>query len=213
MNQYFENETQVYMDRSLSLARVNAFFHPLMLVLIGFSTIITVYFGGIQVAKGNITTGNIAEFIIYVAMLTWPVTALGWISSIIQQAAASQKRINEFLKIKPEIENQAPIGIEENGLKGKIEFDKVSFTYPHTGIQALKDINFTLNPGEKMAIIGRTGSGKSTIGDLLLRLYDVSEGIILMDGKNIVQQDLSNLRQSIGYVPTRCISVFGYHIQ
>ena len=201
MNQYFDKETQIYMDHSLSLARVNALFHPTMLVLIGFSTIITVYFGGIQVAKGNITTGNIAEFIIYVGMLTWPVTALGWISSIIQQASASQKRLNEFLEIKPQIVNQADSTENKKGLQGGIAFKNVSFTYPHTGIQALKDINFSLKPGQKMAIIGRTGSGKSTIGDLLLRLYDVSKGEIQIDDKNIKVHDLSNLRRSIGYVP------------
>ncbi|MEO1261015.1 MAG: ABC transporter ATP-binding protein [Bacteroidota bacterium] len=201
MNEYFKEETQVYMDRSLSLARVNAFFHPTMLVLIGLSTIITVYFGGIQVAKGNITTGNIAEFIIYVNMLTWPVTALGWISSIIQQASASQKRINEFLNIEPQIINPVQEEQKHLGLKGSIEFKDVSFTYPHTGTKALKNLSFSLRPGQKMAIIGRTGSGKSTVGDLLVRMYDANEGQVLIDGREIREHDLSNLRTSIGYVP------------
>ena len=201
MDNYFKQETQEYMNRSLKLAKVNAFFHPTMIVLIGMSTIITVYFGGIQVAKGNITTGNIAEFIIYVNMLTWPVTALGWISSIIQQASASQKRINEFLNTQPNIVN--PENTSSNGLslEGAIEFENVSFTYPDTGIEALKNINFKLEPGQKIAIIGRTGSGKTTLGELLIRLYDVSNGSIKVDGKDVQQHDLSLLRTSIGFVP------------
>ncbi len=201
MNGHFEQETQQYMDRSLSLARVEAFFHPTMLLLIGLSTVITVYFGGIQVAKGNITPGNIAEFIIYVNMLTWPVTALGWISSIIQQAAASQKRINEFLEIKPAIINPAEERIDQPAIDGHVAFEDVSFIYPDTGIQALKSLSFKLEPGQKLAIIGRTGSGKTTIADLLLRMYDVTSGTILIDGEDIRQQDLDQLRQQIGYVP------------
>lgn len=198
--QFFQKESQDYMDRSLDLAKVNAFFHPTMVVLIGFSTVITVYFGGIQVAKGNITTGNIAEFIIYVNMLTWPVTSLGWISSLIQQAAASQERINEFLAIKPEIVN--PVDASQNaGLKGAIKFENVTFKYPDTGIQALENVSFDLAPGQKMAIIGRTGSGKTTIADLLARLYDVSAGKIMVDGKDLREHDLDNLRSNIGYVP------------
>ncbi len=201
MNNYFKNETQEYMNRSLKLAKVNAFFHPTMIVLIGMSTIITVYFGGIQVAKGNITTGNIAEFIIYVNMLTWPVTALGWISSIIQQASASQKRINEFLSTSPTIESPLKTPGKEKGLEGSIEFENVSFTYPDTGIKALKNINFSLKPGQKIAIIGRTGSGKTTIGELLIRLYDVSTGSIKVDGIDVRHLDLSVLRTAIGFVP------------
>ncbi len=241
MGHFFQAESQAYMDKSLKLARVDSLFQPVMLVLIGLSTIITVYVGGLQVAKGTITTGNIAEFIIYVNMLTWPVTSLGWISSLIQQAAASQKRINEFLEIKPEIAN--PVGsstvgsgqsssavnqssgqsmASNNGPQSAIRnpqsaipfpqssivnrqssiiFDDVSFTYPDTGIIALRNISFKLKPGQKLAIIGRTGSGKSTIADLLVRLYDVTEGKIMVDGLDIRQQNLRQLRQRIGYVP------------
>ncbi|MCF8247850.1 MAG: ABC transporter ATP-binding protein/permease [Saprospiraceae bacterium] len=222
MGRFFHNESQRYMDKSLKLARVDALFQPTMLVLIGLSTIITVYVGGVQVSKGNITTGNIAEFIIYVNMLTWPVTSLGWISSLIQQAAASQKRINEFLEIKPEI--VSPVGSGQSSstvnkssaqlvssphhtsyliphTSSAIVFDNVSFTYPDTGIVALRNISFELQPGQKLAIIGRTGSGKSTIADLLVRLYDVTEGAILVEGVDIRQHDLSRLRQRIGYVP------------
>ncbi len=227
MGRFFHDESQAYMDKSLKLARVDSLFQPTMLVLIGMSTIITVYVGGLQVAKGNITTGNIAEFIIYVNMLTWPVTSLGWISSLIQQAAASQKRINEFLSVKPEIVN--PVGSSTVGsgqssstvnkssaqvissphhtsyliphTSGSIAFQNVSFTYPDTGIVALRNISFELLSGQKLAIIGRTGCGKSTIAELLVRLYDVTEGCILVDGVDIRQQDLHRLRQRIGYVP------------
>ena len=201
MNKYFKEETQEYMSRSLKLAKVNALFFPVMLLLIGLSTIITVYFGGIQVARGNISTGNIAEFIIYVNMLTWPVTSLGWISSIIQQASASQKRINEFLSIQPEITNPVEKPLVNRGLEGKISFNQVTFIYPHTGIKALDNLSFSLEPGQKMAIIGKTGSGKTTVGELLIRLYDVSEGSIQVDGIDVREHDLANLRTSIGYVP------------
>ncbi len=196
--QHFANESEDYKAKSLSLAKVNALFYPLMLLLIGASTILVVYIGGLQVAKGSVTPGNIAEFVIYVNILTWPVTAIGWIASITQQAAASQKRINEFLDTKPTIIN--PV-INPIPLTGQIEFDNVTFVYPDTGIQALKNINFTLMPGQKMAIIGRTGSGKTTIADLLVRMYDVTDGEIRIDGKNIQQHDLANLRERIGYVP------------
>jgi ATP-binding cassette subfamily B protein len=198
MGLFFKNQSQEYMNQSLELAKVDAMFYPVMLVLIGLSTIITVFAGGIQVVQGTVTTGNIAEFIIYVNMLTWPVTSLGWISSLIQQAAASQKRINEFLSISPDITNSAN---DKHRLNGNITFENVTFTYPHTGIQALKNLSFELRAGQKMAIVGRTGSGKSTIGDLLLRLYDVQDGRILIDGKEIRKHDLSNLRNRIGYVP------------
>jgi ATP-binding cassette subfamily B protein len=131
-------------------------------------------------------------------MLTWPITALGWIASIIQQAAASQKRLNEFLDTKPSITNP----IEAPGtIQGAITFNEVHFTYPDSGIKALNGVNFSLNPGDKMAIIGKTGSGKTTIADLLVRMYDVSEGSIELDGKNIEKHDLANLRQKVGYVP------------
>ncbi len=198
MSAYFAEESQHYMDQSLKLARVDSLFYPIMLILIGLSTVITVYFGGIEVARGNISTGNIAEFIIYVNMLTWPVTALGWISSIIQQAAASQKRINEFLSIEPAIRNTAN---ESTPLRGHIVFDDVTFVYPDTGIKALDHVSFELLPGQKLAITGRTGSGKTTVAELLLRMYDVTEGRILLDGKDIREHDLYNLRRRIGYVP------------
>lgn len=198
MTRFFSEESEDYKVKALNLAKVNALFFPLMLLLIGASTAITVYIGGTQVVSGAITPGNIAEFVIYVNMLTWPVTAIGWIASIVQQAAASQKRINEFLDTETAIRNTQQ---DHSPIKGSVVFDKVEFVYPDTGIRALKDINLSLAPGQKMAIIGRTGSGKTSIADLLVRMYDVTSGSIQIDGKDIREHDLSNLRQRIGYVP------------
>jgi len=195
---YFAKESEVYKQTSMAMAKINAFFYPMMLLMIGASTIITVYVGGLQVVKGVITPGNIAEFVIYVNMLTWPVTAIGWIASIMQQAAASQRRINEFLDTEPEIVNTVT---DPSPLEGRIEFDNVHFVYPDTGIPAINGISFELKPGQKMAVIGRTGAGKTTIADLLTRMYDVSSGAIRIDGRDVRQHDLDNLRRRIGYVP------------
>lgn len=198
MAKYFAKESEVYREKSMGLAKIEALFYPLMVVLVGISTILTIYIGGLKVAAGTVTPGNIAEFIIYVSMLTWPVTALGWVASIIQSASASQKRINEFLDIQPEIvENNA----EFSRLAGAIEFKNVTFVYPDTGIKALENVNFKLEPGQKLAILGRTGAGKTSIVDLLIRMYDVTSGEILIDNKNIQSLSLSSLRQNIGYVP------------
>jgi ATP-binding cassette subfamily B multidrug efflux pump len=199
MTRFFALQSDDYKNKSLSLARVDAFFYPLMILLIGASTIITVYIGGLKVVNGSITAGNIAEFVIYVNMLTWPVTAIGWIASIVQQAAASQQRINEFLNIQPEI--TSPKDAYRQDVKGDVTFDNVSFTYPDTGIKALTDVSFHLQAGQKMAIIGRTGSGKTTVADLLTRMYDTTSGSIKIDGVDIRHHDLSRLRQGIGYVP------------
>lgn len=195
---FFAGQSENFKKKSLELAKVEAFFHPLMALLIGISTVITVYIGGLQVAKGAVTAGNIAEFVIYVNMLTWPVTAIGWIASLYQQAAASQKRINEFLNVQPEIASPVANPVD---FQGHIRFENVTFIYPDTGIEALKNVTFEIKPGEKLAIIGRTGSGKTTIADLLLRLYDVTEGRITIDGQDIREMDLDNLRQKFGYVP------------
>ncbi|PSR04698.1 MAG: ABC transporter [Bacteroidetes bacterium SW_11_45_7] len=196
---YFAHQSNLYRTLSLDLARVEAFFFPFMLLLIGFSTIFTIYFGGIEVIRGNITTGNIAEFVIYINMLTWPVTAIGVVVTMVQRAAASQKRINEFLNTQPSIVSHAG----KNGIqiKGDIEFRNVSFVYPDTGVEALKNVSFTLKAGQRLAIVGRTGSGKSTMAELLVRLYDPTGGQILMDGKEIRHLPLSTLRQQVGYVP------------
>jgi ATP-binding cassette subfamily B multidrug efflux pump len=198
MGRFFADQSEDFRQKSLSLGKVNALFYPLMLLLIGASTIITVYVGGLQAIRGTITTGNIAEFVIYVNMLTWPVTAIGWIASIMQQAAASQKRIDEFLKTEPAIANPT---IAPGPLKGHIRFDKVSFVYPDTGVRALNGVSFDLKPGQKMAIVGRTGSGKTSVADLLVRMYDVTGGQVLIDGKDVRAHDLDNLRKRTGYVP------------
>ncbi len=198
MGKFFTEESENFKEKSMDLAKVNALFYPLMVLLIGISTVITVYMGGILVVKGTISPGNIAEFVLYVNMLTWPVTAIGWIASLIQQASASQKRINEFLKVQPQVINENPK--ESTYIEGDIEFDKVSFTYPDTGIKALKDISFNIKSGQKLAIVGRTGSGKTTLADLLVRMYDPTEGTIKIDGKDHRQLNLDELRQQIGYV-------------
>jgi ATP-binding cassette subfamily B multidrug efflux pump len=194
----FRKESEAYKTDSLSLVKVQALFYPVMLLLAGLSTLITVYVGGIEVMKGNITAGNIAEFIVYVNLLTFPVLSLGWVTSLIQRAAASQKRINEYLETVSEIDqpNVPPIDI-----KGNIEFKNVSFTYPDTGITALKEVSFSAAPGELIAIIGRTGSGKSTIANLLMRMYDCTSGEILIDGKPVKNLNLENYRAQTGFVP------------
>jgi ATP-binding cassette subfamily B multidrug efflux pump len=171
----FAHESESYKNDSLSLVKVQALFYPFMLLLVGLSTIITVYLGGIEVMEGKITAGNIAEFIVYVNQLTFPVTSLGWVTSLIQRAAASQKRINNFLKTEPEIINNNE---ETHQLKGNIRFKNVDFTYPDTGIKALNNVSFDIEEGKMLAIIGKTGSGKSTIINLVLRMYDVDKGNI-----------------------------------
>jgi ATP-binding cassette subfamily B protein len=195
---HFSSESEDYKARNMSLAVIEAMFIPLMMVLIGLSTILVIYVGGLQVFDGTITTGNIAEFVIYINMLTWPVTAIGWIASIVQQANVSQGRINEFLQTEPRIVNQ---GTYKGGLKGELVFENVSFIYPETGVEALKNVSFTVMPGQKVAIIGRTASGKSTIADLILRMYDPSSGAIYMDGVDIRDFDLYALRDQIAYIP------------
>ena len=185
-------------DKSMSLAKVNAWFFPLMVLLIGISNILVIYIGGMQYINGEIGVGLIAEFILYVNMLTWPVAIVGWLTSIVQRAEASQKRINEFLNEKPELENNESIPHE---IKGKIVFKDVNFTYEDTDIHAIKDLSFTINQGETVAILGKTGSGKSTILDLVARLYDVTSGEITFDDEPIKNINLTDLRESIGAVP------------
>ncbi|MBT9190016.1 ABC transporter ATP-binding protein [Zobellia russellii] len=186
-------------DKSMNLAKVNAWFFPLMILLIGISNIFVIYIGGKQYINGEIASaGVIAEFVLYVNMLTWPVAIIGWLTSIVQRAEASQKRINEFLNETPDITNTV---LEETPIKGKIEFKNVTFTYEDTEITALKNISFTINEGETVAILGKTGSGKSTILDLIARLYDVTSGEILIDDTPIKQLNIDSLRKSIGAVP------------
>lgn len=186
-------------SKSLSLARVQSLFGPLMLALIGISNLVVIYFGGLMYIDGTIKSiGTIAEFILYVNMLTWPVASLGWVSSMVQEAEASQKRLNEFLKIEPEIKNK---NLEHSSIEGEITFKNVSYTYEDTNIKAIQDISFTVKKGETLAILGKTGAGKSTILSLISRLYDVTEGEINVDGKEISKLNLYDLRNSIGIVP------------
>lgn len=195
----FKDLTIKSKDVNLSLYKAQALFFPLMILLIGISNLLVVYIGGMRYINGEITNiGVIAEFIIYVNMLTWPVAVVGWVTSIVQQAEASQKRINEFLKIKPEIKNEVK---EPTPIQGEIAFENVSFTYPDTNITALKNISFKIKKGETLAIIGHTGSGKSTIANLVARMYDTQKGKVKIDNTWIKKLNLKDLRSSIGFVP------------
>lgn len=194
----FEKASNDYKDQSMKLTKVQSAFFPLITGLIGLSTILTVYAGSIGVLNGTLTFGKIAEFIIYVNILTWPVASLGWTSSLVQRAEASQKRINEFLKTKTDIISEQKLSRQ---IAGKVEFHNVSFVYPDTGIKALKNVSFTINPGESLAIIGSTGSGKSTVSNLITRLYDTTEGEVRIDDTPISYFDLVHLRSQMGVVP------------
>jgi ATP-binding cassette subfamily B multidrug efflux pump len=194
----FGAESDEYRQRSIQLGNINSWFAPLIMTLIGASSILTVYVGGQQVMAGKISTGNIAEFLIYVNMLTWPVTSLGWVISIAQRAAVSQTRINEFLNYKTTLTSVKNLKVE---IKGKIDFKNVSFTYPDTGIEALKDVTFSVNAGQSIGILGTTGSGKSTLANLICRLYDVSKGELLIDDHAITDYEPGELRKQMGYVP------------
>jgi len=195
---YFKNELEDYKNKNLDLVKVNAVFMPLMTLLIGVSTIMTIFIGGRLAMDGQISMGNIAEFVIYVNMLTWPVASLGWVTSLVQRAAASQERINEFMDTKASIVNPSK---EQMEINGNIEFKNVSFTYPDSGIKALQNISLKINAGESVAILGRTGAGKSSLASLVSRLYDPDNGSILIDGKDIKTLNLDILRKSVGYVP------------
>lgn len=201
-NQHQDNLLALSLEskaKSMSLAKVQAQFGPLMMALIGVSNLVVVYFGGMMYINGTIPSiGTIAEFILYVNMLTWPVASLGWVSSMVQEAEASQKRINEFLKIEPEIKNNQP---NSSVIQGEITFNNVSFTYEDTNIQALDKVSFTIKEGETLAILGKIGSGKSSIISLISRLYDIHEGEILIDGVPIKNLNLFDLRSSTAVVP------------
>ncbi len=194
----FAKESEDYKRKNLKLTRVNSLFFPLMLLLVGLSTLLVVYIGGKEVIAGRATPGNIAEFIIYVNMLTWPVASLGWVTSIIQRAAASQERINEFLHTAPDIVSGRS---GEHVLKGRIEFRNVSLIYPDSGIMALDKVSFNVEPGQSLAILGKTGSGKSSIANLLLRLMDCTKGEIVIDGIPLREWSLRSLRSQTGFVP------------
>ncbi|MFY9307728.1 MAG: ABC transporter ATP-binding protein [Bacteroidia bacterium] len=194
----FAQESDAYRTRTIGLVKVESLFQPLMLLLIGLSTIFIVYIGGKLVINGEISFGNIIKFVLLVNSLTWPITSLGWVTSLVQRAAASQTRINQFLKTRPDIINPT---LQHTVIEGDIEFKNVSFTYPDSGIKALDNVSFKVKKGSSLAIIGATGAGKSTIANLMCRLYNVDSGEILLDGKNITELNLNDIRQQTGYVP------------
>jgi ATP-binding cassette subfamily B protein len=203
MSKYFSDESVIYRKKYLKLIFTEAMFGPFVMLLMGLSTIATIYIGGRQAIAGEISYGNIAEFTIYIAKLTWPVASLGWVTSLVQRAAASQTRINEFLNTKPTITPSIPAGkrTQNKQLFGDIVFRNVSLVYPDSGIKALDDVSFEVQRGTSLAIVGKTGSGKSSVAALLCRLYDITSGEILIDGKNIRDWDLPFIRRQIGYVP------------
>ncbi|MCO6164331.1 ABC transporter ATP-binding protein [Flavobacterium sp. NRK F7] len=195
----FTSLTKDSNEKAMSLAKTNSLFGPLMILLIGLSNLVVIYVGGMMYINGTIPDiGVIAQFILYINMLTWPVASLGWVSSLVQEAEASQKRINEFLKTKPDIYNSVT---ENTQIEGEIRFENVSFVYEDTNIQALENISFTVKSGQTLAILGKTGSGKSTILSLISRLYDVTSGTVLIDNKPIQEVNLDDLRNNIGVVP------------
>ncbi len=194
----FNKEAENYRSIAMNLVTTESLFYPVILFLPVLSTLITIYIGGLEVMKGTITYGNIGEFVIYINLLTWPVASLGWVTSLIQRAVASQKRINEFLLTESKIKNYSEVPTK---IKGAIEFKNVKFTYPESGIEALKDISFKVQPGQTLAIVGKTGSGKSTIVQLLNRLYDSTAGEVLIDSTPIQNINLNELRSQTGCVP------------
>jgi len=196
--QHFSVQSDEFRRRALDLAKTEAWFQPLMVLLIALSTLLVVFVGGYRVEAGYLTAGNIAEFILYVNMLTWPVTSIGWIASIVQEAEASQARINEILSEKTKIQSN---NHDMYPIRGAIEFRNVGFVYPDTGIRALSSVSFTLGQGQKMAIFGKTGAGKTTIAELLVRLFDPTEGDILLDGKPLKDHNVDVLRDRIACVP------------
>lgn len=198
INDEFTELSNESKDKNIDLTKVQALFFPLMVLLIGISNIIVLYVGGKQYLAGEIEIGTIVEFMVYVNMLTWPVAIVGWVSSMVQQAEASQQRINEFLDVEQEIKNYE---LSPSTIQGAIEFKDVSFTYPDTNITALQKVSFKINPGETLAIVGNTGAGKSTILELIGRLYDIESGDYLVDGKPVTELNLDSLRRAIGYVP------------
>ena len=196
---FFDKNSEEYRNHSISLAKTEAIYFPSMGLMIGLSTLLTIMIGGIYVINGTISVGVIGEFIMYVLLLTFPVSAIGWTASMIQRAATSQRRINEFLHTAPSIQNEK--NAKEIILKGKIEFKNVDFIYPHTGIHAIKNFSLEINKGDKVAVIGKTGSGKSTIAQLMLRMYDPQSGTIFYDDTEIKDINIKTLRAQIGYVP------------
>ncbi len=197
-NRKFKREAIEYRSVNEQLFRVNATFQPIMILMVGISTLITIYVGGRLYFNGEVSAGNITEFIYYVNLLTWPIASIGWVTSLVQSAAASMERLNEFLSEEPDFESGAH---KPSSFHGRVEFKNVSFTYPNSGIQALDKVNFTVEAGHSLGILGKTGSGKSTITALMVRQYDPSEGQILVDGVDIKEWHLPTLKKYLGWVP------------
>lgn len=195
---FFGKESDEYKDLSMKLARVESIYFPLITLLVGLSISIIVYVGGIYVGDGKITLGNIAEFIMYLNMLTFPVSALGWAVSLTQRAAVSMERIDSFMDVKPTVLNEQGITYD---IRGSIEFRNVDFVYPDTGIHALRNVSFHIPQGQRWAIVGRTGSGKTTLADLTVRMYDATRGEVLIDGINVREWNTGHLRHQMGLVP------------
>jgi ATP-binding cassette subfamily B protein len=196
---FFKKNSELYRKNAVGLAMVEAFYTPTMSLMIGLSTLLTIYLGGMQAYQDPSKVGTIIEFVIYINMLTFPVSAIGWTASMIQRAAASQKRLNEFLAIEPTIKNNSD-PIEPIDIKGAIDFKNVNFTYVHSGIHALSNFNLTIKAGQKVLILGKTGSGKSSIAQLITRMYDPNAGTVFLDGIDIKNLPVQKLRKSIGYV-------------
>jgi ATP-binding cassette subfamily B protein len=194
----FRDAADEYKFRTLDLVKIDAMFMPIIVMLVGLSTILTIYVGGLRVFSGDLQLGHIFQFVFYVNLLTWPFASVGWVTSLVQKAAASQGRINAFLDVVPDIRNTAP---RPHPVEGRITFKEVGLTYPDSGIRALHDISFELMPGQTMAVIGRTGSGKTTLAQLIARLHDPSTGSVEIDGHDLVDIHLPSLRRAIGYVP------------
>jgi ATP-binding cassette subfamily B protein len=201
MHQFFDKNSEDYKHNAIGLAKVESLYFPSMALLIGLSTLLTIMIGGIYAIRGThgVDMGTIAEFVMYINLLTFPVSAIGWTASMIQRASASQKRLNEFLHTESVL--RTPLVPVAKSLNGNIDFDKVDFIYPNTGIQALKNFSLSIRKGQRIAIIGHTGSGKTTIAQLLLRMYDPTEGRILVDGTDIRDLDIQTLRQQVSYTP------------
>lgn len=196
---FFEKNSEAYKKNAVSLAKVEALYFPSMALMIGLSTLATIFIGSIQAIQDPGKVGMMVEFVIYINMLTFPVSAIGWTASMIQRAAASQKRLNEFLHIQPSIID-SPNALPSIVLGGKIVFDNISFTYPNTGIKAVQAFNLTIHAGEKILILGKTGSGKTTLAQLLMRFYEPNSGEIFIGDKNIKEISLQQLRKQISYV-------------
>lgn len=199
MLRFFNKTSEDYKQSAINLSLTEAIYFPSMNFFIGLSMLVTVLAGGFMAIRGEVTAGNIAEFVIYINLLMFPISSIGWVASMMQRAAASQKRIDEFMHTAPEI--LSPVAARQHITAGKVSFKDVSFTYPHTGILALQHFDLDIKPGQKVAVIGKTGSGKSTLAHLLLRMYDPQEGQVLLDDIPVKEMELQTMRNSIGYAP------------